>query len=583
MRRRWTACFLAALLTLLAAAPAVLAAPSAGAGGSTTVEIEVIGKQPQPQWYNFTVTVEDEGGDPIPDVRVELYPVLADGTLGTPMTGANGKYSTDSLGQLTFQVPPPGGTYQIQVEHTGYEPYQSTSFMIDKDGAETVILKKAAVDPQPGVFTVTYRARTGGTLSGGQASEQVAAGETPKHVPNPRANTGYQFLYWVDQDGWIVKDPSKLRITADTWLYTIFEQVQPAQSHTVYYRADGGGSLSGRSSETVAHGASPRYVPQPVADGGYVFAGWEDQYGRTVSNPSRLAITADTWLYAVFTRELEEFTVYYRAEPGGRLDGARQETVSAGQTPKNVPAPSALAGYRFTGWVDQDGDQVSNPARLAIRRDTWLYARFEPILPPEQEVHTVYYWAEQGGTLSGGASSEQVAHGGYPRQTPTPTAREGYVFTGWRDQWGNGVKYPSQLPITQDIWLHACFQRTAEEEPEQPTYRPDPPPTGPSGGGGGTGSGGSGGGPVLDPEPGSELPSEDLYDVPVEPDVDSMPVQPMPEVDPEQTCSVHRWMLPCMGVSVAAYLARLLYLLIAGRKRRWEYTPEGERVGAMTR
>lgn len=614
MHKRWAAlCLL--LLTLWTLLPKAQAAGSADGmlsnlTGSSTIGIETIGPTPPPDWYYFTVTVRDEGGNPLAGVVIRLYPVLSDGSLGAAITGMDGQYMTDSNGQQKFQLPPPGGVYQIQTEHTGYQHYTSVQFQVSSDGAVVVTLKKQQAAPEEQVFTVSYEAGSGGSLSGGAASEQVANGKTPSHVPTPVPASGYRFLYWMDQDNWIVQNPSKLRITQDTRLRACFEKEQSTeqQSYTVYYRARTGGSLIGRSSETVARGSSPKYVPSIQADSGWKFIGWENQYGKIVTDPSRLSVVETTWLYACFEQINRTYTVYYRADTGGRLVGVSQETVAEGSSPKSVPTPVALAGYEFSGWVDQYGNPVVAPGWLAIRADTWLFAKFTPILKPEQETHTVYYWAETGGRLVGGWDSEVVAHGQSPQHVPTPSALDGYRFEGWMDQRGNWVKNPSALAITEDTWLRACFAEEVllnpEDDEEVPPPTPSEPPdsnsaTGSEGSNNSTGSGQSsrpssnGGGTVADSqaesqnvlevEPDMELPEqEEVFDVPVQqesiPEAETLP--PVSDVTRQTQCHLHWYILLCIGLSTAGVLGRLWYLHTAKRENPYN-TMELKQTGVQ--
>lgn len=574
MHKRWAALCLV-LLTLWMLLPTAQAAGGvdgmlSNLTGSSTIGIESIGPPPPPDWYYFTVTVRDEGGNPLAGVVVRLYPVLSDGSLGAAITGMDGQYQTDKNGQQKFQLPPPGGVYQIQTEHPGYEHYTSVQFRISADGSVVITLKKQQTEPVDQLYTVYYAAGSGGSLSGGAASEQVANGKTPRYVPTPVPAAGYRFLYWVDQDNWIVQNPAKLRITQNTWLRACFTKEEPTEEqYTVYYRAGTGGSLVGRSSEIVTRGGSPQYVPSVQADRGWRFVGWENQYGRIITDPSRLSIVETTWLYACFEQIHRTYTVYYRADTGGRLVGVSQESVAEGARPQSVPTPVAQAGYQFSGWVDQYGNAVLTPGWLTIYADTWLYAKFTPLLQPEEETHTVYYWAETGGKLVGGRDSEEVTHGHFPQHVPIPSALEGYQFEGWMDQRGNWVKDPRALAITEDMWLRACFSEKVPVNPEDNETVTPPPPSGSNGSNGSNGTAGSGNNQnVVELEPDMKLPEqEEVFDVPVqqEPPLPEETLPPVSDVTRQTQCHLHWYILLCMGLSMAGFLGRLWYLQMAKR------------------
>lgn len=113
--------------------------------GHTTIGIETVGPSTPQDWYDFTITVQDEEGNLLEGVIVRLYPVLSDGTLGAAITGADGRYMTDENGQLKYWIPPPGGQYVLKTEFGGYENYSSQQFQIitaEAQGTMVVTLKK---------------------------------------------------------------------------------------------------------------------------------------------------------------------------------------------------------------------------------------------------------------------------------------------------------------------------------------------------------------------------------------------------------------------------------------------------------
>lgn len=618
MLKRWAAGLLAGFLLVLMGLPMAQAAqedfgpgdgmgyvspPTEGVGSIIGIEQwdeDINGPHPA-FYYNFDVYVLDEDKNPLSGVKVELYRILNDGTrVEAPITGVNQQYLTDEDGKIRFRVP--GGIYEIETDHVGYQHFKSIQFVLRRDNWVIITLKKhEGGGDSTKEYTVTYQAGANGTLSVGKGSwsERVKEGETPQKTPTPQPNSGYRFLYWTDHDGVVVRDPSKLRITGDTVLTAQFAKSSvPPESgmYTVYYLSLTGGSLNGVSQESVTAGQRPQNVPSPVAASGYRFLHWKDQYGHIVSNPGLLAINQDTWLYAVFEQVRSSFTVYYGAGSGGRLDGVSFEVVQAGGKPQNVPRPVPTLGFRFIGWVDQNGKSISNPSSLTIWADTWLFARFENTLTPDVKTHTVYYWVQQGGILNGRAS-ETVVHGGYPQYTPTPTPNAGYVFTGWMDQWGNAVKAPSRLPITEDIWLQACFQavegpKESEDPAQTQAPAPSTPPRPPSGNGNqgngnqgsssGNGNNGSGTTPIepIDPEPGTELPPDDSGEHVIPPTQDPgdqqqpVPARPLPE--PEEECWLHWVFLAVMAVGTLGGAGRLWYLFWARQPAKQSLAYAGE-------
>jgi len=117
------------------------------------------------------------------------------------------------------------------------------------------------------LFTLTYNAGTGGTITG-DTSQEVFQGDDGTAV-TAVANTGYHFTGW--SDGVLTATRTDLNITANLTVTANFAINQ----YTLTYNAGTGGSITGPSPQTVNHGENGTTVTA-VPNGGYYFTGWSD-------------------------------------------------------------------------------------------------------------------------------------------------------------------------------------------------------------------------------------------------------------------------------------------------------------------
>ncbi len=183
-------------------------------------------------------------------------------------------------------------------------------------------------------YTITFKAGTGGTLSG-TTSFTVAEGTAWSNisVPTPVANTGYTF------SGWSASFPST--VTSNATYTANFTAVY----YTITFTAGTGGSLSGTKSYTVQGGAawSSITVPTPVANSGYRFTSWSASFPSTIT--ANASFTANFEL-------IPTYTVEFLAGTGGTLGGTKSFTVQEGALWSTITVPTATAndGYTFNAW-----------------------------------------------------------------------------------------------------------------------------------------------------------------------------------------------------------------------------------------
>ncbi|MBE8718563.1 beta strand repeat-containing protein [Cellvibrio polysaccharolyticus] len=284
-------------------------------------------------------------------------------------------------------------------------------------------------------YSVVYTAGNGGTLSG-NTSQNIAHGSNGAAV-TAVPNAGYTFAKWSDD---VTTNPrTDLNITANKTVEAIFEPVQ----YSLTYTAAAGGTISGTTSQTVAHGNDGSIVTA-VPDAGYLFVKWSDDVATSARTD--LNVTANKSVEAIF--ELAQYSVVYTAGNGGTLSGSTSQNIAHGSNGAAVTAVPD-AGYAFVKWSD---DLTTNPRTdLNITADASIEAIFE------LKQYTVNYDVATGGSLSGQAS--QAINHGSDSTSVTVVADNGFVFNQWSD--GSTDNPRVDVNVTSNISVVASFTRTA--------------------------------------------------------------------------------------------------------------------------
>ena len=219
-----------------------------------------------------------------------------------------------------------------------------------------------------------------------------------------------------------------------------------------------GGSVSGGG----------KYLPgssvklRASAASGYVFVNWTKQNGDVVSTSSQFSYTTGS--------EKETLTANFVFNPNGpgepgdinqgvkhwlRIEaeeGASSVSSSARYLmgAKVTVNASALAGYAFVGWYDENGLQLTSnrsytltmPAAEVKLKAKFAYTPAAPAEPGEIKAkHKLALTAQTGGTVSAG--SYRLLEGESTTVTATPSSS--FVFEGW---YHNGVLYTESTQFT---------------------------------------------------------------------------------------------------------------------------------------
>ena len=211
--------------------------------------------------------------------------------------------------------------------------------------------------------TVTFQTdgTSGATLSG-ELSQTVYAGEdcTPVSVTVP---DNYEFVGWM-RDGNLYDTANPVTVTDvndDMILIATFA----LKTYTLTYGAGEHGTLSGVTTQTVAHGSDGEAV-EAIPDAGYRFKVWSD---ASTENPRvDTTVTANISVTAVFERVLYTLEVTKVGEGDVQLNTGVVKLPWTGDVPegsniflKAIPK----TGYEFKGW---SGGYVStlNPINFTM-------------------------------------------------------------------------------------------------------------------------------------------------------------------------------------------------------------------------
>ena len=262
-------------------------------------------------------------------------------------------------------------------------------------------------------------------------------------------------------------------------------------SYTITYDGNGGtwqGKTSWVDDNTVVIGESYRVYSNDnfFVREGYTFTGWKDQNGEDwtthIINPFvwNENYAYDITLYAQWTaNDVKLYTVTYDGN-GGTWQGKttwvdNDHRVAIGDSYKVYSNDNFFVreGYTFTGWRDQNGEDwtyhIITPFKWNNKYayDITLYAQWEP---NDAKRYTVTYDGN-GGLYKGSPTYVDKDRTMTMGQAYTVYSnddffvREGYNFTGWKDQ--NGEDWTMHItrpfvwkePYDYDITLYAQWEK----------------------------------------------------------------------------------------------------------------------------
>lgn len=281
-------------------------------------------------------------------------------------------------------------------------------------------------------YTVELDCNGGSIASNGESTSfDVVYDSVYPQIATP-ARQGYRFVGWQTEDATFVYSGEIVKITSSQ---TLVAQWAPIV-YVVEFDTDGGDM----EATFIRVGYAQPYgkLPTPIKKG-YSFAGWMDENGSIVDESSAYGFTSSTKLTAKWTERIYIITF----DPnGGQMSYNVKLNVKYGQQYGELPIPSRT-GYKFTRWVDKDGNAIHETSTVTVADDTMYYAEWVPLIfDVEFDVN--------GSDMT--VPPISVTYGETYDILPE-IERNGYSFEGWYDQDGNLVVEDSVVEITS----HAIF------------------------------------------------------------------------------------------------------------------------------
>jgi len=296
-------------------------------------------------------------------------------------------------------------------------------------------------------FTVTFNKNTG--TSEADPTTRTADYNTTVTLPTPPTKTGYTFVSWNTQaDGNGTTFTSSTPVTANINVYAIYS----INTYTLTYAAGSNGSITGDSPQTVNYNTSGSAITANPSTG-YHFVNWSDS---STQNPrTDMNVTTNKSVTASFA--IDTFTLKYKSDSNGKIDGDATQTVNYAENGTKVEAKPDT-GYKFKQWSDDEDNSERKDEN--VKADLLVTAEFE------KETYTLKYTAGAHGTIDG--DTKQTITYQEDGEEVAATADDHYHFTSWSD--GATKRARTDTDIKKDLTLTANFapDSTSDQTIDQP-------------------------------------------------------------------------------------------------------------------
>jgi uncharacterized repeat protein (TIGR02543 family) len=215
-----------------------------------------------------------------------------------------------------------------------------------------------------------------------------------------------------------------------------------AASYTVTFDKNGGDTEASPATKTVAYPATTvGTLPTPPARAGYGFAGWATEAAGGTAFTASTKVTANITVYAQWG---EPCTVTFDKNGGDTEANPAEKIVAIGTAAGTLPAPPTRAGCTFTGWrtAASGGDAFTSSTKVTA--NITVYAQW---------MCTVTFDKNGGDTEADPAIKTIVLPATTVGTLPTPPARAGCTFTGWRT--AGGMEFTASTTVTASITVYA--------------------------------------------------------------------------------------------------------------------------------
>ncbi len=229
---------------------------------------------------------------------------------------------------------------------------------------------------EPVIFTVSFTAGPGGSISGNTVQSILSGGGCSEVTAI--ADTGYEFTGWSGDYTGMGNPLVIANVIADKNITANFE----IKTYDVSVISGANGSLDGNVDQEVVHGGDTTSITA-VPETGFYFTGWSGDYTGMENPLVLLNVTAGMQLVANF--EINIYNVVFYAEDGGSLSGETVQVIEYGKSCSPVTA-IAGGGYEFTGWSG-DADSTDNSLTVEnVTSDMSVTANFAANHSPDTPV-----------------------------------------------------------------------------------------------------------------------------------------------------------------------------------------------------
>lgn len=334
--------------------------------------------------------------------------------------------------------------------------------------------------PEDPKYTVTYAsADNGGTVTG-TTSEIVEKGKKPIADVTDTANDNFNTTdKWTckDDNGDIIAGLSEVSISRIK-LTEIYQNMSCIVPHTpktpapvnyrVTYAVDGtGGSITGKTSETVSSGDNPSGTTEK-ANNHYNIAGWKCTAegttvlpeGSSMSSLRNLVITANTDCLVKYNPDPKYTVTYESADNHGEVTGTTSESVWENEYPSGLVTDTPSEGYVTTNkWtcVNHETQNVIaglSEVQLSIIKSTKVTQNMDCNVPHATDPVPVKYESENG-TIPDSALHNETVMRGSKASGSTNVPNPGYSFKGWLNdvpvKINNEIKSPGTLLTDEEV------------------------------------------------------------------------------------------------------------------------------------
>ena len=308
----------------------------------------------------------------------------------------------------------PGTPYASQIFYNPPSDWRPILFFYRKSATSQPKIEFTAtvtIDYNPGEYSITYSAGTGGSLTGNVSS--AAPGTTVTLTPT--ANTGYQFSSYTTSPNVTITNNQFTMPENDVTITANFTKINYTVSKAASPSA--GGSVT-TSVSTATMGTEVTLTATPAT--GYQFSSWSSSPSVTISNNKFTMPASNVTITANFTKI--NYTVSKAASPtaGGTV------TVSATSATMGTEitlTATANTGYQFSSWSSSPSVTISNNKFTMPASNVTITANFTKI----SYAITKAASPSAGGTVTSSANSATMG----TEITLTATPATGYQFSGW--------------------------------------------------------------------------------------------------------------------------------------------------------